>query len=117
MYHKDLDAWKESIKLVKEIYTITKDFPSSELYGLTSQMRRCAVSIPSNLAEGSARFSTKDTIRFIEISIGSLAELETQVIISQELEYIKNEGQILEHIKRLNAMYLGLVKHLKNNKN
>ena len=114
MYHKDLDVWKESIKLVKEIYTITKDFPSSELYGLTNQMRRCAVSIPSNLAEGSARFSNKDKIRFIEISLGSLAELETQIIISQELKFIKEGNQTLEQIKRLNAMYMGLINHLKN---
>ena len=116
MYHKDLDVWKKSIELVKEIYAITANFPNSELYGLVSQMRRSAVSIPSNLAEGSARFSDNETLRFIDISLGSLAELETQVIIASELGFIQDSSEILEKIKRINAMYIGLKKHLKEKK-
>ena len=85
MYHRDLDVWKKSIELVKEIYAITANFPNSELYGLVNQILRSAVSIPSSLAEGSARFSDNETLRFIDISLGSLAELETQSIIACEL--------------------------------
>ena len=114
MYHKDLDAWKKSIELVKDVYNITSEFPNSELYGLVSQMRRCAISVPSNLAEGSARFSDNDTLRFIDISLGSLAELETQIIIAAELGFINDNSQILEKVKNLNAMYIGLRKHLKS---
>ena len=113
MYHKELDVWKKSIELIKDVYAITANFLNTELYGLISQMRRCAVSIPSNLAEGSARFSDNDTLRFIDISLGSLAELETQIIIASELSFIQDCSEILEKIKRLNAMYIGLRKHLK----
>ena len=112
MHHKDLEAWKKSIDLVKDIYSITKDFPSSEQFGLVSQMRRAAVSIPSNLAEGSARFSDKDCTRFIDISLGSLAELETQIIIAKELNFIKENHELLEKIKKVNALLIGLRKYL-----
>lgn len=114
MYHKDLEAWKKSIELVKEIYKVTSKFPNTEIYGLTSQMRRCAVSIPSNLAEGSAKYSGSDTLRFLDISMGSLAELETQVIIATELGFINDNVILLENIKQLNAMYLGLRKYLQS---
>ena len=114
MYHKDLEAWKKSIELVKEIYKVTSKFPNTEIYGLTSQMRRCAVSIPSNLAEGSAKYSDSDTLRFLDISMGSLAELETQVIIATELGFIDDNVMLLENIKQLNAMYLGLRKYLQS---
>lgn len=113
MYHKDLEAWKKSIDLVKDVYKITSSFPNSELYGLVSQMRRSAISIPSNLAEGSAKFSDNETLRFIDISLGSLAELETQVIIAKELNFIEDNIELLEKIKQLNALYIGLRKHLK----
>ena len=112
MHHKDLEAWKKSIDLVKDIYSITKDYPSSEQFGLVSQMRRAAVSIPSNLAEGSARFSDKDSTRFIDISLGSLAELETQIIIAKELNFIKENQTLLEKIKKVNALLIGLKKYL-----
>ena len=112
MHHKDLEAWKKSIDLVKDIYSITKDFPSSEQFGLVSQMRRAAVSIPSNLAEGSARFSDKDCTRFIDISLGSLAELETQIIIAKELNFIKENQALLEKIKKVNALLIVLRKYL-----
>lgn len=86
--HKDLIVWQKSIDLVADIYQLTKSFPEDELYGLTSQMRRAVISIPSNIAEGCARSSTKEFLRFIQISKGSLAEIETQAIIANKLEYI-----------------------------
>ena len=73
--HRDLDVWKSSIRLVSEVYVLTRKFPSDELYGLTSQMRRAAVSVPSNIAEGAARGSLKEFSRFLSISLGSLAEV------------------------------------------
>ena len=112
MHHKDLEAWKKSIELVKDVYSITKNFPSNEQFGLVSQMRRAAVSIPSNLAEGAARFSDKESIRFIEISLGSLAELETQIIIAKELNFIKENQVLLEKIKTVSALLIGLRKYL-----
>ena len=72
--HKDLDAWKESMSLVEEVYKLTESFPKEEIFGLTSQMRRAATSIPSNIAEGAARNSEKEFIQFLHVSLGSLAE-------------------------------------------
>lgn len=84
--YRDLVVWQQGIQLVKLIYKITSTFPKEEMYGLTSQMRRCAVSIPSNIAEGHARDSLKEYIQFLSIAVGSLAELQTQLILSRELE-------------------------------
>jgi four helix bundle protein len=87
--HKDLVAWQKSIMYVSDIYRLTALFPKCELYGLTSQMRRAAVSVPSNIAEGCARRGTKEFVRFIQIAKGSLAEMETQLIISNNLGYVE----------------------------
>ena len=87
-YH-DLEVWKRSKALVKRIYALTKTFPKEEIFLLTSQIRRCAISIPSNIAEGHSRHGTKDFINFLSIAIGSAAELETQISIAIDLEYIK----------------------------
>jgi four helix bundle protein len=73
--HKDLDVWKKSMDLVTDIYRVTKDFPKEEIYGLTNQMRRCVVSIPSNIAEGGGRNSKREFIQFLYISLGSVSEL------------------------------------------
>lgn len=116
MYHKDLEVWKKSIELVKITYKLTETFPKSEVFGLTGQMRRAAVSIPSNIAEGAARFSDNETLRFIDIAIGSLAELETQVIISCELQLINNIDEIMIIIKNVSALLIGLRKHLAKEK-
>lgn len=116
MYHQNLEAWKRAMLLVKDIYKATENFPKNEVYGLVSQMRRCVISIPSNLAEGFARFSQNEKLRFMEISLGSLAELETQVLISKELGYVDNIDSMLDTIKNVNALYLGLYKHIKENK-
>lgn len=112
MYHKDLEAWKEAIKYVTEIYLITNKFPKSELFGLTNQIRRCVVSIPSNIAEGCARYSPKETSRFLDISLGSIAELETQLIISQNLGYLDNLDELLEELNKISALTSGLKKYL-----
>lgn len=86
--YRDLEVWKTAIELAKGIQTMTKDFPKDELYGLTSQMRRAAYSIPSNIAEGFARGHTNDYLHFLEIAKGSLFEIETQLILAVEFEYI-----------------------------
>ena len=117
MDYKDLEAWKKSIEIVKEIYKITMQFPNDEQFGLTSQIKRAAISIPSNIAEGCARFSNKDSARFIDISIGSAAEIETQLIIAKELDYIDNIELELEHLKQLSGLLIGLKKYLSANQN
>jgi len=88
---KDLIVWQKAIDMVKEIYLVTQSFPKDELYGLTSQMRRAAVSVPSNIAEGQARSSTAEFLRFISYSQGSLSELETQIIIAVKLNFISKD--------------------------
>lgn len=92
---RNLDVWKKSIVLTKNIYLTTMEFPNIEQWGLTSQIRRSSVSISSNIAEGSSRKSTKDFIRFLEISLGSAFELETQIITSKEIGLI-NEDKLTE---------------------
>lgn len=95
MDHKELDVWKKSMDLVVTVYQITQLFPDSEKFGLTSQMRRAAVSIPSNIAEGAARKGDRELIHFLHVALGSLSELETQYLIAMRLEFIKNE-QVFE---------------------
>ncbi len=85
--YRDLTVWRKSIELVKAVYVLSRLFPKEELYVLTAQMRRAAISIPSNIAEGQSRRSTRDFINFLNIARGSLSELETQIIISAELGY------------------------------
>jgi four helix bundle protein len=112
--HKDLVAWQKSIELVTEIYTITKDFPKEEVYGITSQIRRSAVSIPSNIAEGAGRRSQKELIQFLYIALGSLSELETQIIISYNLSFITQEQKVNldEQISTLIRIITALIKSL-----
>jgi four helix bundle protein len=91
MNYTELEVWKYSRELVKEVYLLTKKFPKEELYSLTNQIRRSAVSVPSNIAEGIGRQSNKETIHFLYISKGSLQEVETQLYLSFDLEYISRE--------------------------
>ena len=104
--YKDLDVWKRSVELVKSIYLITKSFPKDEIYGLVNQMRRCAISISSNIAEGAGRNSNKDFIRFLSIAIGSSFELESQLIISEKLKFISSDDlvKIVNHIHQIQNM-------------
>lgn len=89
--YRDLKVWENGIRLCKQVYAITQKMPKEEMYGLTSQIRRAAVSIPSNIAEGSARGSTREFMRFVTIAMGSLAELETQLYLAVELNFIEVE--------------------------
>jgi four helix bundle protein len=113
MDHKDLDVWKKGIDLVADIYKATDSFPKSEIYGLTNQIRRAAVSVPSNISEGAARNSDKEFIQFLHIALGSLSETETQIIIAARLNYMENEKDLLLEIQTLRKMVTGLIKYLK----
>ncbi len=108
--YRDLDVWKLSIGLVKEIYQITNKFPASENFGLTHQIRKAAVSIPANVAEGQGRNSSKEFRQFLAISLGSVAELETHLIIAKEIEYINSEelDPLLSLLDRIRKMIKGL---------
>lgn len=114
--HKDLEVWKRSVELVKTIYELTKSFPKEELYGITNQIRRSAVSIPSNIAEGAARNYNKEFIQFLYIALGSIAELETQIIINEKLSFLSKDysENIQSELIELKNMTLGLIKYLKN---
>lgn len=111
--HKDLNVWKKSMDLVTSIYKSTRTFPQEELYGLTSQMRRASVSIPSNIAEGAARNSKKEFMQFLYISLGSLSELETQLLIANNLNYLQDIDQITERIGIVRKLLNGLIFSLK----
>jgi len=106
---KKLDIWTKSMDLASEIYLLTNSFPSNERFGLISQMQRSAVSVPSNIAEGSAKSSNKDFSRFLEMSIGSLFELETQIILAAKLNYLESEVSISTQskINELQKMIIG----------
>ena len=111
---RDLKIWQKGIDIVEDVYKITRAFPKEEIYGLTSQMRRCAVSIPSNIAEGFKRYHSKEYKQFLYVTLGSSAELETQLVISQKIRYI-NERQaegILEKINHLSRMITVLMRKL-----
>ncbi|BDX36759.1 hypothetical protein CYCD_01140 [Tenuifilaceae bacterium CYCD] len=114
MEHTKLEAWKEAVELTVEVYELTKSFPKEEIYGLTSQLRRAVVSVPSNIAEGCARNSSGETIHFLYIAIGSLAEVETQILISNRIGYISDVSDILKHILLVKQLTLGLIKYLKS---
>lgn len=97
--HKKLDVWMLGIKLVKLIYDLTKDYPKEELYGITSQMRRSAVSVPNNIAEGSARYSNKEKVRFYEVARSSLVEIDNLLEVSIKLQYINpNELSVINQV-------------------
>ena len=112
--YRDLEVWKLSIDFVKKVYQVTHNFPDSEKFGLINQIRRAAVSIPSNIAEGQGRNSTKEFKQFLAISLGSLAELETQLIIAKEIEYLTQDGldALLSPLDRIRKMIKGLSKGL-----
>lgn len=107
-------AWQKGMQLVTAIYDATDGFPSHETYGLVSQMRRAAVSVPSNIAEGKAHYSNRDFVRFLRRSRGSLAEIETQVLISQQRKYLSDEtaNQLAQHLDELGRILSGLIHSL-----
>ena len=116
MNHKDLDVWKRSMDLVEEIYKITLKFPSSEIYGLSNQLGRASVSIPSNIAEGASRRGDKELLYFLNIAIGSIAEIETQLLISTRLKYIRDEDKIFDLIIEVRKLLLGFRNYLNKKK-
>ena len=118
-YYRKLLVYQHAMMLLKDVYHLTKKFPSSELHGLTNQIQRAAVSIPSNIAEGMGRFSIKDRIRFIDISNGSVMEVMCQLEIAHRLGYISNEELQIQDTKiaTLAKMILGLRKNLEEKLN
>ena len=112
MNHKDLDVWKCCMDLVTLVYQNTAQLPKEERYGLTSQMRRAAVSIPSNIAEGSARKGDKELIQFITIALGSVAELETQYLIAIRLKLIEENNNLEDLIIKVRQLFLGYRNYL-----
>ena len=111
--HHDLQVWQLGMRLVKDIYAMTKQFPDCEKFGLCSQMQRAAVGIPSNIAEGEARSGVKEFLQFLSIARGSLSELETQVMISKELGYIRDDKEVLELMNELYAKINALITSIK----
>jgi four helix bundle protein len=112
--YQDLEVWKLSVEFVKEIFLITEKFPPREIYGLTNQIRRAAVSIPSNIAEGQGRNSSKEFRQFLAIALGSLAEIETQLIIGRKINFlgIEEAEPLLSTIDRIRKMTKALSKSI-----
>lgn len=111
---QDLEIWKRSMKLVEEIYNLTRAFPKDEIYGLTSQLRRSAISIPSNMAEGFARFHNKEYRQFLYVSLGSCAELTTQLVIASRLHYAPEKiiDVMIDETEQISKMTMALIKCL-----
>jgi four helix bundle protein len=113
--HKKLDVWQESVALATMVYQVTDKFPKSESFGLTSQMRRAVVSVPSNIAEGAARTSPKEFAQFLNIAGGSLSELDTQIEIARNLAYITTESKqaLDDRISSISRKLAGLIRKVK----
>ncbi len=116
LHYKDLIVWQKSIDLAEKIYILTNSFPTEEIYGITSQMRRASVSIPSNIAEGQERNSVKEFVHFLLIAQGSRAELETQLILCKRLGYISDESfeSISSICREIGKMVNVLINKLQN---
>jgi len=114
--YTDLEVWQKSRKLTNSIYTISKSFPVGERFGLTNQMRRCAVSVPSNIAEGCGRSSFKETVHFLYIARGSLYELETQLYLSQDQKFISNDmsQQLQDNVITCKKLLNGFINYYKS---
>lgn len=116
MDHKELNVWKKSMDLVTAIYDLSSAFPDDERFGLTSQIRRSAVSIPSNIAEGAARKGDKELTQFIYIALGSLAELETQYLIAVELKFTPKSKELDSLLIDVKKLLLGFKNYIQNKK-
>jgi four helix bundle protein len=111
---KELTVWQKAYQLCLTIYRITKGYPKEEIYGLTSQMRRAALSVPCNIAEGYGRKTTPDYLKSLYIAYGSVCELETQILLSVDLEYIRGQGiaTLQDNIDEVERMLKALIKSL-----
>ena len=114
MNHKELDVWKKSMDLVELIYKLSSSFPENERFGLTSQIRRAAVSVPSNIAEGAGRKGDKEFVQFLHIALGSLSEIETQYLIAVRLNYIEKNNNMEVSINDVKRLILGFRNYLIN---
>lgn len=114
--HKNLEAWKQSLLLIKEIYVLTKTFPKEELFGITSQLRRASISVASNIAEGSSRKSSAERKRFYEIARSSVVEIDTQLEISLQIGFVEKEElqDIESSVTHVFALLSGLLKSQNN---
>lgn len=112
--HKDLDVWKKSIEFVTELYKVTKNFPEEEKFGLTNQLKRASISIPSNLAEGAARKGKLEFKQFLYIALSSAAEIETQLLIAKNLNFISDDpySDLINKLNTISKMIQGLIKTL-----
>ena len=117
--HKDLLVWQKSMELVTSIYIVTRSFPKDEIFGIVSQMRRAAVSIPSNISEGYGRLYEKETVKFLSNALGSATELETQMIISKDLGFlpIDDAAKLINSIQEIIRMLSALIKTFNNTNN
>lgn len=111
--YEDLVAWQKSYKLVLTVYKLTRGFPTDERFGLTSQVRRAAVSVPSNIAEGWGRGSRADYVRFVEIARGSIYELQTQMKLAADLEYIPPQHEVHEQMREVERLINALIRSLR----
>jgi four helix bundle protein len=114
--HRDFEVWRDAMDLVAEIYRLTKAFPKDELYGLVSQMRRAAVSVIANIAEGAARQSRKEFIQYLSVSRASLSELEAELSISERLEYTSGDQteKLMESIRNVGTQLSAIIRTLRN---
>jgi four helix bundle protein len=112
--HRDLKVWQMAVDLVVELYRYTENVPKSELFGLTSQIRRASVSIPSNIAEGASRKNTKEYIQFLYIALGSVSEIDTQIEIVKRLGFAVAEPEIEDHLLQVKKMLVSLIKTLQS---
>jgi len=117
--YRDLEVWQRSMKLAKRIYQVAQRFPPDERFGLTNQLRRASVSVPSNLAEGHARFGAGEFARFISIAMGSVAEIETQILLSADLGYLEADfrKELLDELETIGKMLRGLAKSIARRRN
>ena len=113
--HNDLIVWRKAIELAVEVHRVTTRFPRHELFGLASQLRRAAISIPSNVAEGAARRTTRDLVAFLHVARGSLAEVETQLLLAQQVGYVDESARdaLMVHIDEVGRLLNGLISALK----
>ena len=113
--HYKLEAWKEAMALVSAIYRVTQGFPKDEIFGLTSQLCRAAVSVPCNIAEGAARHGSKKFAQFLNIAIGSISEIETQLLIAVDLGYLSEDATVFALLEQVSKLVNGLWKSVRLN--